>query len=67
MKPQKTRILKVQEIGDYWKGQTIPSLSLKGQWLHQAGISPNSQVEITNPQPGILVVSTFIAKEGESK
>ena len=67
MKPPKARILKVQEVGDYWKGKTIPSLSLKGQWLYQAGIHPNSQVEITNPQPGILVVSTFIVEEGESE
>jgi hypothetical protein len=54
----KSRILKVEVIGDHWKGKTIPRIRLKGQWLAQAGITENSFVEVSNPCPGQLVITT---------
>jgi hypothetical protein len=51
-----TRILKVSEMGDFYRKHTWPYLRLMGIWLHQAGIQPNRHVRIENPQPGVLVI-----------
>jgi len=50
------RFLKVCETGDFWKKHTVPQLRLQGKWLQQAGILPNNQVRVENPQPGVLVI-----------
>ena len=55
-KPGK-RILKVEEVGDFWRKRTKPRIRLKGKWLLNAGIPPNSHVEVENPQPGVLVIN----------
>ena len=52
----KPRRLKVEEAGDYWRKRTRPLVRLQGKWMLQAGIQPNSYVEVTNPQPGVLVL-----------
>ena len=49
-------ILKVCEIGDFWRKRTCPQLRLQGKWLQQAGILPNTHVRIDNPQPGVLLI-----------
>ena len=36
----KKRILKVEEVGDFWRKQTFPRIRLKGKWLEKAGILP---------------------------
>jgi len=64
MKPPKPRTLKVEELGDHWRGKTYPGLRLKGQWLEQAGILPNSHVQVSNPQPGVLVVLVSKTEKG---
>jgi hypothetical protein len=50
------RILKVSEVGDFYRKRTCPYLRLMGLWLLRAGIHPNSHVCIENPQPGVLVI-----------
>lgn len=57
MTDQKKRILKVEEVGDFWKERTKPRIRLKGKWLMDAGIYPNHHVEVENPQPGVLVIN----------
>ena len=52
----KPRILKVVEVGDFWKKQTKPQIRLEGKWLAKAGILPNRHVRVENPQPGVLVI-----------
>ena len=52
----KTRILKVAEVGDFWKKQTRAQIRLEGKWLAKAGILPNSHVRVENPQPGVLIL-----------
>ena len=52
----KPRILKVAEVGDFWKKQTRPQIRLEGKWLAKAGILPNRHVLVRNPQPGVLVL-----------
>jgi len=50
------RILKVSEMGDFYRKRTWPYLRLMGLWLQRAGIQPNCHVHIENPQPGVLVI-----------
>ena len=50
------RILKVLEVGDFWRRKTKPQLRLQGIWMARAGIVPNHHVRIDNPQPGVLVI-----------
>jgi hypothetical protein len=52
----KPRILKVAEVGDFWRHKTKPQLRLQGIWLAKAGISANRHVRIENPHQGILVI-----------
>ena len=50
------RTLKVEEIGDFWRGRTRPRIRLKGKWLAEAGIQPNNYVSIENPEQGRLII-----------
>ncbi len=50
------RILKVEEIGDFWAKRTMPSIRLQGKWMLRAGVLPNHHVQITNPRPGVLLI-----------
>ena len=52
----KKRILKVEEVGDFWRKRTVPRIRLKGKWLAKAGILPNHHVEIESPHPGVLIL-----------
>ncbi len=52
----KKRILKVEEVGDFWRKRTVPRIRLKGKWLVKAGIPPNRYVEVEIPIPGVLVL-----------
>lgn len=53
------RLLKVAEVGDFYKKRTRPQIRLEGKWLADAGIQPNTHVKIENPQPGVLVLRTY--------
>jgi hypothetical protein len=50
------RILKVEAFGDYPKKCLKAQIRLQGLWLIHAGVPPESHVEVTNPQKGILVL-----------
>lgn len=50
------RILKVEEVGDFWRKITKPRIRLKGKWMLKAGILPNNYVQISNHQPGVLIL-----------
>ena len=52
----KTRILKVEEVGDFWRKQTMPRIRLKGKWLAKAGMLPNHYVQVESPMPGVLIL-----------
>ena len=52
----KPRRLKVAEVGDFYRKRTHPLVRLQGKWMLKAGIAPNTYVEVTNPQPGVLVL-----------
>ena len=50
------RVLKVEEIGDFWAKRTMPSIRLQGKWMVQAGVLPNRHVQVSNPSPGVLLI-----------
>ena len=52
----KKRILKVEEVGDFWRKKTVPRIRLKGKWIARAGILPNRHVIVENPRPGVLIL-----------
>ena len=52
----KKRILKVEEVGDFWRKRTIPRVRLKNKWLAQVGILPNRHVQVECPKLGILIL-----------
>jgi len=55
-KPSKPRTLKVHDIGDYYRKEVILLVRLKGKWLLGAGLQPDTYVQVTNPQPGTLIL-----------
>jgi hypothetical protein len=58
-----SRILKVEEVGDFWRNQTKPRVRLEGKWLAYAGILPNHYVSIENPNPGTLIIRLVDRRE----
>jgi hypothetical protein len=52
----KNRVLKIEEIGDFWRKRTKPRIRLKGKWLAEAGMQPNRYVNVSNPTHGVLVL-----------
>ena len=50
------RNIKVEEVGDFHKKRTFPRIRLKGQWLDNAGFSPNTRVVVDHSQHGVLVI-----------
>ena len=56
------RILKVEEVGDFYRKRTKPLIRLQGKWLMKAGILPNNHIEVENPEPGVLLLK-MIDKE----
>ena len=59
----KKRILKVEEVGDFWRKRTVPRIRLKGKWLAQAGILSNRHVQVESPHPGVLILQ--LIEKGE--
>ena len=52
----KKHILKVEEVGDFWRKRTVPRIRLKGKWLAQTGILPNRYVQVECLKPGVLIL-----------
>jgi len=52
-------VLKVRNIGDRYRKEVTPQIRLQGKWLLNAGIRPDSQVQITNPRKGELVIKSL--------
>jgi len=56
---QKFRTLKVQDTGDFYKKEVRPAIRLQGKWLLVAGLQPGKQVQVTNPQQGVLILKSL--------
>ena len=59
----KPRVLKVQDSGDHYRKDVKPQIRLEGKWLLIAGLLPEDRIEVSNPQPGILVLRTLKTQE----
>ena len=59
----KPRVLKVQDSGDHYRKDIKPQIRIEGKWLLKAGLLPEDRIEVSNPQPGILVLRTLKAQE----
>jgi hypothetical protein len=50
----RTRTLKIEESGDFWRRKTHPVIRLKGRWLHAAGFPPGEHLTLTVLSPGVI-------------
>jgi hypothetical protein len=50
------RLLKVEAIGDPWRGRIIPRIRIAGQWLERAGFKPDNRVEVVIGHPGKIML-----------
>jgi hypothetical protein len=62
----KTRTLKIETAGDYWRGRVTPKIRLAGQWLEQAGFKPGCRVTVEINQLGTLTLR-FLNQTSPSK
>jgi hypothetical protein len=58
------RILRIENMGDVWRGNVVSSIRLKGQWLTSAGFHPGERVAVTMVSPGVLEIR--LVAEGEA-
>lgn len=52
----KSRSLKIEETGDFWRRQVKPRIRLTGQWLERAGFKPGHRVEVRLDGPGLMTL-----------
>ena len=48
------RLLKIEEVGDFWKGLIKPRIRLVGNWLKSAGFKPGYRVQVSCIEPGVI-------------
>lgn len=58
-KGKKSRMLKVEHMGDRCRKAVILQIRLKGKWLLLAGYQPEQHVLISNPEPGVLILRSL--------
>ena len=51
-----TRNLKIESVGDFWRGKVSPKIRLSGHWLERAGFKSGHRVEVRIDQPGSLTL-----------
>ncbi len=56
---QKPHTIKVHNVGDFFRKEVILQIRLQGKWLLDAGLRPDTKVQVTNPQPGVLIVKSL--------
>jgi hypothetical protein len=48
------RRLKIERLGDPWRGKTFSGIRLKGYWLAQAGFAAGERVRVCILSPGVI-------------
>ena len=48
------RILRVEPLGDPWRGKVFAGIRLKGRWLVKAGFPPGQRVTVIVRAPGAM-------------
>jgi hypothetical protein len=54
--PRQSRSLKIQPVGDVWRGTIKPQILLTGKWLQRAGFKAGHRVQVVIEQPGTLTL-----------
>lgn len=62
----KTRTLKIETAGDFWRGKVSPKIRLTGQWLERAGFKPGNRVEIKLIEHGKITLEFMPAYDNNS-
>jgi type I toxin-antitoxin system toxin SymE len=57
----KIRTLKIEEDGDFWRGNIRPKIRLRGLWLQQAGFHPGNRVSVNCIGHGVLELRSMPA------
>lgn len=52
----RTRALKIECTGDFFKGQNIPKIRLQGKWLAALGFAPHGRVSVEPTAAGELLL-----------
>jgi hypothetical protein len=52
----KTRTLKIEAAGDFWRGRVVPKIRLTGKWLERAGFKPGCRVAIEMSGQGMMTL-----------
>lgn len=53
------RKLKIEEVGDFWKGLTKPKIRLMGRWLERAGFKPGSHAQVACVALGVIELRAY--------
>jgi len=53
-KTKTVRRLKIEAVGEFWRGLIKPKIRLTGHWLEQAGFKPGTHVQVTCVAPGVI-------------
>jgi hypothetical protein len=49
-----SRVLKIEEDGDFWRGNVKPKIRIKGRWLERAGFKAGAHVSVTCVAAGVI-------------
>ena len=52
--PPTVRRLKIEAVGEFWRGLIKPKIRLTGYWLARAGFKPGSHVQVICVAPGVI-------------
>ena len=53
-KIKRVRRLKIEAVGEFWRGLIKPKIRLTGYWLEHAGFKPGTHVQVTCVAPGVI-------------
>ena len=62
----KTRSLKIEATGDFFKGLVKPKIRVSGRWLERAGFRPGGRVSLKCVAPGIIKLQAVEALTANS-
>jgi hypothetical protein len=58
------RTLKIEAVGEYWRGQVKPKILLTGKWFEQMGFVLGRRVNVSCSAPGVL---NYAAKNSRNR
>jgi hypothetical protein len=60
---KRERRLKVERLGDPWRGKTFSGIRLKGYWLAEAGFAAGKHVRVCIISPGVTELRLLCESE----